>query len=78
MVTEGVMVTEPEVADAVKPEPVQEVAFVLLQERVEDPPGATEVGLAMKVAVVDVELPVSTLTFAVAEAAPAGPVQVIE
>ncbi len=30
---------EPEVPDAVKPLPVQDVALVELQERVDDPPG---------------------------------------
>jgi hypothetical protein len=50
VVTSAPVETEPEVAVPVeKPEPVQEVALVDDQVRVEEPPEVTEVGLPVKV-----------------------------
>jgi hypothetical protein len=46
VVTLGVTRAEPEVVDAAKLPPVQDVAFVELHERVDDFPAFTDVGLA--------------------------------
>ena len=51
VVTVGLAVTDPEVPDAVKPVPVQEVALEEDHVRVEDWPDVIVVGLAERVAV---------------------------
>ena len=47
----GVTFAEPEAPEAVKPAPLQEVALVELQVRVEDCPDEIEAGLAVSPAV---------------------------
>jgi hypothetical protein len=42
----GVTTVEPEIPDAVKPAPVQDVALIEFHERVDDCPAFTDVGLA--------------------------------
>jgi hypothetical protein len=72
----GVTTAEPEVPDAVKLPPVQEVALVELQERVDDCPVFTDVGLAESAAVGGGGAVTVTVAFAVAD--PPFPEQVIE
>ena len=79
--TAGVTTAEPEVPDAVKLPPVQDVALVEPQERVDDWPAFTDAGLAASEAVGaggggggDK----ATVTAAVAVADPLVPEQVIE
>jgi hypothetical protein len=51
VVTLGLTTTDPEMRDAVKLPPVHDVALVELQERVDDCPTFTDVGLAESEAV---------------------------
>jgi hypothetical protein len=51
VVTLGVITAVPEIPDAAKLPPVQDVALVELHERVDDHPAFTEVGLAESEAV---------------------------
>jgi len=78
VVTVGETVVEPDVPGALKPLPVQLVAFVLLQVSVEDCPLVIEVGFAESVAV-GCGLFAVTVTVAVAgDEVPPAPVQVTE
>ena len=76
----GVTVAEPEIPEAVKLEPLQEVAFVELQVSVDDCPDEIEAGLAVRVAVGGEGGGggMVTVTVALAPADPPLPVQVIE
>lgn len=51
VVTLGVITAEPEVPGAAKPPPVHDLALAELQERVDDCPALTDVGLAESEAV---------------------------
>ena len=73
----GVTTAEPEVPDAVKPPPVQDVALVELQESVDDCPAVIEVGLAESDAV-GAGGGGATVTVADAVADPLLPEQLIE
>ena len=74
----GATTAEPEVPDAVKLPLLQDVALVELQERVDDSPAFTDVGLAESEAVGAGGGGVATVTVAVAVADPPFPEQVIE
>ena len=79
VVTLGLTTAEPEVPDAVKLPPVQDVALVELQERVDDLPAFTDVGLAESEAVgAGGGGGAATVTMAVAVADPPLPEQAIE
>ncbi len=70
MVTVGETTAFPEMPEAVKPVPVQEVALVLLQVRVDDPPEAMEAGEAEREAVGEetvAPVPVSAIDLVVLE-----------
>jgi hypothetical protein len=77
VVTLGVTTAEPEVPDAAKLPPVQDVALVELQERVDDLPAFIDVGLAESEAV-GAGGGAATVTVAVAVADPPLPEHVIE
>jgi hypothetical protein len=74
----GVTTAEPEIPDAVKLPPLQDVALVELQERVDDFPAIIDVGLAESEAVGAGGGGAATLTVVVALADPPFPEQVIE
>ncbi len=75
MVLAGATATDPEVALAVEnPVPEHEVALAELQLRVEDCPAVMLLGLGLREAVGGF----ATVTVALAEAEPPGPVQVTE
>jgi hypothetical protein len=76
VVTLGFTTAEPEILDAVKLLPVQDVALVELHERVEDCPAVIDVGLAKSEAVGGGDA--ATVTVAVAVVDPPFPEQVIE
>jgi hypothetical protein len=59
-----------------KPTPVQEVAFVDDQVRVDEPPLETDVGFAVR-ETVGAGVPADTVTFVLLDALPPGPVQVM-
>ena len=75
--TAGETETEPLTPEAVKPVPVQLVALVLLQVRVENWPVVMLVGLAVNVAVGTGAVE-PTVTVTLLEAEPAEPVHVME
>jgi hypothetical protein len=79
VVTLGLTTAEPEIFDAVKLPPLQDVALVDLQERVDDCPVVIDVGLAKSETVGGGSgSGAATVTVAVAPADPPFPEQVIE
>jgi hypothetical protein len=74
----GLTTAEPETPDAAKLPPVQDVALVELQERVDDLPAFTDVGLAESEAVGGDGGGGATVTVAAAVADPPLPEHVIE
>ena len=79
VVTLGLTTAEPETPDAAKLPPVQDVALVELQERVDDLPAFTDVGLAESKALgAGGGGGAATVTVAVAVADPPLPEHVIE
>jgi hypothetical protein len=74
----GLTTAEPEVPDAVKLPPLQDVALVELHERIDDFPALIDAGLAESATVGGGGDGAATVTVAFALADPPFPVQVIE